>query len=74
MRAYKQVLPNAKGVQSKAETRFVERDNSNTRHWFARFRRKSKGVSRSLEMIELTVGLFTKFHVNGTMDLLISWT
>jgi IS1 family transposase len=33
--------------------------------WFARFQRKSIVVSRSLEMVELTMALFAKFHVNG---------
>jgi hypothetical protein len=49
-------------------------NNSNTRHWFARFRRKSKVVSKSLEMVELTMALFARFHVNGDMDMLIRWT
>jgi len=60
-------------VQSKSETVHIERDNSNTRHWFARFRRKSKVVSKSIEMVDLTMGLFARFHVNGTMDMLINW-
>ena len=36
------------------------------RHWFARFRRKSIVVSKTLEMIDLTMALFARFHVNGS--------
>jgi insertion element IS1 protein InsB len=35
------------------------------RHWFARFKRKSIVVSKSLEMVDLTMALYAKFHVNG---------
>ena len=38
------------------------------RHWFARFRRKTCVVSRCIRMIDLTVMLYTKFHVNGKFD------
>ncbi len=38
-------------IETKTETRNIERNNSNSRHWFARFRRKSKVVSRSKEMV-----------------------
>ena len=72
--AYKKLLPANRLVQSKSETLYIERDNSNTRHWFKRFSRKSKVISRSLEMVDLTMALFAKFHVNGTMDPLINWT
>jgi len=41
---------------------------SDHRHWFARFRRKSKVVSKSKEMIELTLTLFAKLRVNGTIN------
>ena len=38
------------------------------RHWFARFRRKSKVVSKSKEMVELTLALFAKLRVNETIN------
>jgi DNA-binding IclR family transcriptional regulator len=35
------------------------------RHWFARLKRQSIVVSKSLEMVDLTMALYAKFHVNG---------
>ncbi len=60
-------------VATKTETLAIQRNNSDQRHWFARFRRKSKVVSKSEEMVELTMALFAKFHVNGSIDLLRNW-
>ena len=34
--------------------------------------RRSLVVSKSLEMIDLTMGLFVVYHVNGTVDSLLS--
>lgn len=65
---YARVIPDDKLFQSKSQTIFIERNNGRQRHWFARFRRKSIVVSKTLEMINLTMGLFARFHVNG------SWT
>ncbi len=39
----------------------IEQDNSNTRHYLARFRRKSKVTSRSLEMLDLLLLLLYHF-------------
>ena len=39
----------------------IEQDNSNTRHYLARFRRKSKVTSRSLEMVDLSLLLLYHF-------------
>ena len=52
-------------LQSKSQTVFIERNNGRQRHWFARFRRKSIAVSKTLEMVDLTMALFARFHVNG---------
>jgi len=54
--------------QGKAGTVAIERNNCRQRHWFARFRRKTIVVSRSLRMVELTMALFAKFHVNGCIE------
>ena len=64
--------PDAYHVITKSETVAIERNNSDNRHWFARFHRKTKVVSKSKEMVELTMGLFAKFRVNGTIDSLIN--
>jgi insertion element IS1 protein InsB len=44
----------------------IEQNNGRQRHWFARFKRKSIVVTRSLLMLELTMRLFATFHVNGS--------
>ncbi|WP_330202302.1 IS1 family transposase [Cyanobacterium sp. Dongsha4] len=64
--------PDAYHVMTKSETIAIERNNSDNRHWFARFHRKTKVVSKSIEMVDLTMGLFAKFRVNGTIDSLIN--
>ncbi len=56
----------------KDETDQIEPNNSRQRHWFARFRRKSLGVTRCLEMRERTMRLFAAFHVNGSDERLLS--
>jgi hypothetical protein len=50
----------------------IERNHCRQRHWFGRFKRKSIIVSKSKEMVDLTIALFAKFWVNGTQDKLIS--
>ena len=55
--AYKQVIPQEKLIIGKAGTSTVESNNSNTRHWFKRFARKSKVVSKTQYMVELTLKL-----------------
>jgi insertion element IS1 protein InsB len=55
--------------QSKALTHGIERNNGQQRHWFARFRRKSISVTRSMEMLNLTLKLFAAFHINKTISL-----
>jgi len=42
------------------------------RHWFARFRRRTCVVSKSIEMVDLTVALFAKFHSKFGKRLLFS--
>jgi IS1 family transposase len=59
------ILPASKHVQTKAETHRIERSNCLMRHWFGRFKRKSIIVSKSVEMVNLTIALFARFRVNG---------
>jgi insertion element IS1 protein InsB len=65
--------PNAHHVITKAETVAIERNNSDTRHWIGRFHRKTKIVSKSEEMVDLSMALFARFRVNGTIHLLRNW-
>ena len=64
---YPSVLPASKLVQTKAETHRIERNNCRMRHWFGRFKRKSIIVSKSVEMVDLTIALFARFRVNGNV-------
>ena len=66
--AYAELIPPEMLVQGKAWTHGVERNNFRQRHWCGRFRRKTCMVSRCLLMIDLTVFLFARFHVNGSRE------
>ena len=57
----KTLLPARKHVQDKAETHQIERNNCAMRHWFGRFKRKSIIVSKSKEMVDLTIALLPVF-------------
>jgi insertion element IS1 protein InsB len=65
--------PAAHHVVSKSETVGIERNNSDNRHWFGRFHRRTKIVSKSSQMIDLTMALFAKFRINGNIQLLRNW-
>jgi IS1 family transposase len=69
---YASVIPQNTLVQSKATTHDIERNHCRQRYWFGRFKRKSIIVSKSKEMVELTMALFAKFWVNGNQDELLS--
>jgi insertion element IS1 protein InsB len=66
---YADVIPKKLLIQTKRETHLIESNNMPQRHWFARFRRKTVCVSRSLKMVDLTVGLYANFHVNFEMNI-----
>lgn len=70
-KAYTSVIPEQRLAQSKVFTWRVEQHNSNTRHWLARFRRKSKVVSRCAEMVRLSILLLETIHVSNILKLLI---
>jgi hypothetical protein len=69
---YASVIPQDKLVQSKTTTHEIERNHCRQRHWFGRFKRKSIIVSKSQEMVDLTMALFAKSWVNGNQDELLS--
>jgi len=62
--AYSDLIPPELLLQTKAQTHLIESNNAPQRHWFARFRRRTCVVSRSAQMVDLTVMLYAKFHVN----------
>jgi insertion element IS1 protein InsB len=61
-------IPENALLQGKGGTVALERNNCRQRHWFARFKRKSLVVSKSLRMVDLTMALFARFHVNGQRE------
>jgi insertion element IS1 protein InsB len=69
---YVSIIPADKLVQSKVTTHAIERNHCRQRHWFGRFKRKSINVSKSKEMVDLTMALFANFWVNGDQEELIS--
>jgi IS1 family transposase len=69
---YRDVIAGAKLVQSKTQTVAIERNNGRQRHWLGRFRRRTVIVSRSQEMVNLSLALFAAFHVNHTLPTLES--
>lgn len=56
-KVYNDVIPAEKLVQTKKETYTVESYNGLFRHYLARFRRKTKCYSKSIEMLKLSVNL-----------------
>ena len=62
---YASVLPREKWVQTKAETQGIERNKCQMRPGVRRFKRKSIIVSKSVEMVNITITLFARFRVNG---------
>jgi IS1 family transposase len=69
--AYSDLIPPELLIQTKTQTHLIESNNMPQRHWFARFRRKTCVVSRSLEMVDLTVMLYAAYHVNKMIDIII---
>lgn len=56
------MIPPGQHVVSKAGTQLLESDNANTRLRVARFTRRTKVVSRSEKMIDLTMRLWAYFE------------
>ena len=56
-KAYKKLINPEKHLLSKKETTHIESHNANVRHYLARFRRKTKCYSKSIEMVELSLYL-----------------
>jgi len=59
--AFAKVLPKNSHIVGKSGTTAIERDNSNTRHHLGRFTRKTKIVSKSIEMVDLSIRLWYYF-------------
>jgi IS1 family transposase len=72
-KAYSTEIPENDLLQGKSRIIALERNNCRQRHWFARFKRKSLVVSKSLRMVDLTMALFARFHVNGQREDIVSF-
>jgi len=56
--AFIKVLPQERHVIGKEHTVAIERDNSNTRHHLGRFTRRTKVISKKVEMVDLSIKLW----------------
>ncbi len=61
-KSYAELIPAEQHVIGKEHTCRIESDNSNTRHRVGRFTRRTKVVSKSKEMVDLTMRLWTFFE------------
>ncbi len=68
---YTSLIPIGKLYQGKDKADGIERNNGRQRHWFARFRRKSIVVSKAKWMVDVTMALFARFRVNGSVEDLV---
>ena len=58
--------------RGKTTTHDIERHHGRQRHWFGRVTRQSIMVSKSTEMVDLTMALLAKVWVNENQDALLS--
>jgi len=56
------VIPSEQHIVSKAGTHLIESNNASTRHRVARFTRRTKVVSKSVTMVDLTMRLWAHFE------------
>jgi IS1 family transposase len=68
--AYSELIPKDQLVQSKSFTYRIEQNNSNTRNWLSRFKRKSKCVSHSKQMIDVDLRLVEYIHAEKGLQKL----
>jgi len=66
--SYAELINPQQLLQTKTQTWGIENNNGRQRHWFARFRRRTCVVSRSILMVDLTLFLFSFFHSNNTFN------
>lgn len=62
---YHRLIPENQLFTGKDLTAAIERDNSNIRHLLARFRRRTKVVSKSETMLDLSLRLHHHLHDNA---------
>jgi len=66
---YHRCIPEDQLFTGKDLTVPIERNNSNTRHYLARFRRKSKVTSRSIEMVDFSLRLLENLSDSNNYNI-----
>ncbi|WP_075260333.1 IS1 family transposase [Holospora undulata] len=66
---FNKIIPRNRLFQGKDKTFSIEQTNGRQRHWFTRFYRKLFANTRSLEMPEGTLRIFSALHVNKTLKI-----
>jgi insertion element IS1 protein InsB len=61
---YHRLFPEDQLLTGKDLTLSIEQDNSNVRHFVARFRRRTKVVSKVVDMVDLSLRVYHHFHDN----------
>ncbi len=61
---YHRLIPEGQLYTGKDLTYPIEQDNSNIRHFLARFRRRTKVVSKTKKMVDLSLRLYHYLHDN----------
>jgi insertion element IS1 protein InsB len=61
---FRRLIPPDQLLTGKQYTHDIERDNSNIRHFLARFRRRTKVVSKQPYMVNLSLRLYHHLHDN----------
>jgi IS1 family transposase len=70
--AYAELIPPGRPLVGKEETHGIERDHSRQRPWLARFRRRTRVVSRAVRMVEASIALFVRFGDGAGIGELLS--
>ena len=61
---FRRLIPEGQPFTGKDLTFSIEQDNSDIRHFLARFRRRAKVVSKTAEMVDLSLRIYHYFHDN----------
>jgi IS1 family transposase len=66
---YKKIIPEDKLIQTKRHTIKIEQNNSNVRHYLGRMTRKTKIVSKSIEMIDISLRITCCLNEYGLYEI-----
>ena len=64
-------LPEEKLTITKAQTHLIESSNSSFRDNLKRFNRRTKGYSKTLEMLSISINLFINRHLLGNLNRVV---